>query len=89
MSKHTENWKTEYDGALVMDGQIISGPLGPDTASHEEKKANTILAASAPEMLKLAEHIASFSDDAYLSGHPEFSAMVDEAKQIIAKTKGE
>lgn len=34
-------------------------------------------------VVALAEHIISMADDEYLSGHPEWNAIVQEARQLI------
>ncbi len=46
--------------------------------------ANARLAAAAPAGLALAKHIVAMADDAYLGGHPEFDAILDEARALIA-----
>jgi hypothetical protein len=47
--------------------------------------ANTKLITAAPELLTLAQHIVDMTDDDYLSGHPEWVTIVDEAKSVIKK----
>lgn len=59
--KHTPGpWTLEYDYSLVMpakDGNhiVTGGPIGPDEASREEKRANARLIAAAPELLEAIE----------------------------------
>lgn len=52
--RHTPGpWSLEYDGSVVIGGQISVGPdsCGPDDVSREERKANCRLIAAAPELL--------------------------------------
>ena len=42
-----DEWSVEYDGSVVMGGQIVSEPIGPDGSTYEEKKANARLIAAA------------------------------------------
>lgn len=46
-------WTLEYDGSVVIGGQISISPdsCGPDDATREERKANCRLIAAAPELL--------------------------------------
>lgn len=48
-------WRLEYDGSVVIGGQIAIGPdsCGPDDVSREERKANCRLIAASPDMLLL------------------------------------
>ena len=40
-------------------------------------------------LIALAEHVLAMEGDSYLNGHPEFNALVDEARLALAATKGE
>ena len=53
-----------------------------DGRDREERRANARLIASAPDLLALARHILAMADDAYLTGHPEWQASVEEAQNI-------
>jgi hypothetical protein len=47
------DWTLEYDGSLVMAGQIVGIGVegcGPDHATRQEKKANARLMAAAPDL---------------------------------------
>ena len=56
-----------------------------NTCMGSESEANAKLIAAAPELLALAEHIEAMHDDDYLTGHPEWLAIVEEARAAIAK----
>lgn len=61
----------------------------PEFGDNDETvAANARLIATAPDGHKLAEHIAAMADDAYLVGHPEWEAIVDEARALIARVEG-
>ncbi len=54
--KHTPGpWRVENDLNIVVDNRGFKGcgVLGSTSIPHEERKANTTLAASAPEMLEV------------------------------------
>lgn len=53
------------------------------TASEQD--ANARLIAAAPDLLHLAEHVLAMADDAYLTGHPEWIEIVEEARAIKAR----
>jgi hypothetical protein len=38
--------------------------------------------SKSPDLLRLATHIQDMADDSYLTGHPEWEAIVKEAQQI-------
>jgi hypothetical protein len=40
------------------------------------------LITKAPRLLAFVKHVLAMDDDAYLSGHPEWAAIVDEAKSL-------
>jgi len=44
-------------------------------------------AAATDGLLKLARHIVAMADDTYLTGHPEWYAIVEEAKADIARAE--
>jgi len=44
-----------------------------------------LIHASSARYRALAEHILAMADDAYLCGHPEFNAIVDEARNALGK----
>ena len=50
-------WSVEYDGSVVMNGQIVSGAIGIDGSTQEEKKANSMLIAAAPELLEACKRL--------------------------------
>lgn len=47
--------------------------------------ADAHLIAATPALRELADHVLAMADDAYLSGHPEFAAICDEARAALAK----
>ncbi len=67
---------TDSRGARVA---TINAPMLPDAA----------LIAQAPAGLALARHIVAMADDAYLGGHPEFDAILAEARALIAAVKAQ
>lgn len=62
-AQHTPGpWSLEYDYSLVMKHHIVTaGPIGPDEASQEEKKANARLIAAAPELLEALKAIVELN----------------------------
>ena len=52
-------WSVEYDGSIVMNGQIVSGAIGIDGSTQEEKKANSMMIAAAPRMFSVIERRAA------------------------------
>lgn len=51
------------------------------TTSHVD------LTALAHEALDLAQHVAAMADDAYLTGHPEWLALVGQANIVLAHAR--
>ena len=69
-TKHTPGpWSTEYDGSIVMNRQIVSGPIAPESADWEERRANARLIAAAPDMLMALKSAEQCAVD---SNHPDF-----------------
>lgn len=53
---HTQGpWSLEKDGCLVMQGQVVSFPIGTDDTTREEHLANNSLIAAAPDLLAAAK----------------------------------
>ena len=92
-----DEWSVEYDGSVVMGGQIVSEPIGPDGSTYEEKKANARLISAAPELLEACRQMMRwFEVEDDHSQMPEFMDRVDLCKQVeilasaaIAKAIGE
>lgn len=82
------NPETPYLAAQVRDdvGRILADVYGE---SRETRKANARLMAAAPDGYALAEHIEAMANEAYLVGHPEWEAIVSEAKAFLGKARGE
>jgi hypothetical protein len=59
------------------DGLIVATVFLP-------MRSDARLIAQAPAGYALARHIVAMADDAYLGGHPEFDAIVDEARALIS-----
>ena len=89
-------WSVEYDGSIVMNGQIVSGAIGIDGSTQEEKKANSMLIAAAPELLEACRQMMRwFEVEDDHSQMPEFMDRVSLCKQVeilasaaIAKATG-
>lgn len=88
-AQHTPgHWSLEYDYSLVMKNHIvIGGPIGPDGAPQEEKRANARLIAAAPELLSELMHISERigtvrPNDAFCQ------ALKDLADKVIQKATG-
>jgi hypothetical protein len=96
-TQQTAHTPTEWTVQTAQDGTLwIQGPAYDETrfrsvctmptypAHHNEARrlANARLIASAPDLLALAQHISVMADDAYLTGHPEWQAIVEEAQSI-------
>lgn len=78
-----------YDG---LNRVVVSFPTDRthDTRRGSPSTPETILAnaklfAAADDLRALAQHIITMHDDAYLAGHPEWLAIVEEARATIAK----
>jgi hypothetical protein len=87
-------WTTEYDGSLVMGGQIVSSGVGPDTADRAELKANNRLISAAPNLLAVSRRLAAFVKDLesthcgledYLRNWPTLHDDLNAAEAAIAK----
>jgi len=84
--KHTTGpWTLEYDYSLVMpakDGNhiVTGGPIGPDEASREEKRANSRLIAAAPELLQALQDMLDMTRFQYKE-----MATYKYAQEIIKK----
>jgi hypothetical protein len=59
--------------------------FGPAECSLPERTANAKLIATSPDLAALALHIHAMHDDAYLTGHPEWVAIVEEAWACLEK----
>ena len=90
-AKHTPGpWSNEYDGSLVMAGQVVCGcdHLSPDRADYEEAKANARLIAAAPELLEVAKAILKRFDLEDINTIFPGSALRDDLRKAIAKAEG-
>ena len=89
-------WSVEYDGSIVMNGQIVSGAIGIDGSTQEEKKANSMMIAAAPELLEACRQMMRwFAVEDDHSQMPEFIDRFSLCKQVefiaasaIAKATG-
>lgn len=66
-------------GVVGKRGIVIATVPGPK--DHAEPISRLI--AASPQLLELAQHIVAMANDAYLAGHPEFVAIVIEARAAI------
>lgn len=73
-------WSLEYDGALVMGGQVVGRAPHPDFAP-EQRLPNARLIAAAPEMAELLAEMAE--DDRVPCEYAE------EIDALLAKIKGD
>ena len=89
MSRHTPGpWAAEPP--LTPDGRMgdawniiaIAWPLVP--VAEVRRAANARLIAAAPAAVELARHVVAMADDAHLIGHPEWGAIVTEARIWLA-----
>ena len=81
-TKHTPGpWSTEYDGSIVMNRQIVSGPIAPESADREERDANAALIAAAPDLLAFARECARADSDCGES-------IREAARAAIARAEG-
>lgn len=55
---------------------------------EEIKPGAPVEVAFNPALIELANHIIGMGDDAYLTGHPEWMAIVEEAKAAVKLPKG-
>ncbi len=62
----------------------ITDAEGLTVAAITGLRSDARLIATAPAGLALARHIVAMAGDAYLGGHPEFDAILDEARALIA-----
>lgn len=98
-SGHTPGpWKVNCDPDVTSDvwtdrpngtRQFIS--ICPDVKllgrelTHQKWRSNARLIAAAPELLKIAQHIAAMENDAFLMEHPEWVAIAEESRAAITK----
>ena len=83
-------WSVEYDGSIVMNGQIVSGAIGIDGSTQEEKKANSMLIAAAPELLAVLERVQSMFSYQFEGGLTGCMADLSiDVRAAIAKATGE
>lgn len=94
MDKITKGeWKVLTQGEadefcmITADGRWIFSFRQNGELYTEEELANARAISAVPELLKLAQHILAMSDDAYFMDHPEWTEIVNEAKQAINKTE--
>jgi hypothetical protein len=95
MHMHTSgSWNcdtvSEYTGEVLVradNGDTVARVCcyGPQSDTPYAQLPNARLIAQAPAGLALAKHIIAMADDAYLTGHPEWQALVDEARALVAK----
>lgn len=87
---HTQGpWEVEYDGSLVVGGQIVSGPIAPDTATKAEAMANSSLIAAAPDLLAACEAVyQSIDADGVELPGCDLAGLVEMCGAAIAKAKG-
>ncbi len=85
--KHTPGpWSLTYDSSLVMSDQVVQGPIGPDTATHDEVKANMRLIAAAPELLDALKRLLNANDELAEEGDAEsMGDAIRAARRAIAK----
>ena len=86
MKTHSETpWALNEASLLVRDaiGNRIADFNASTGKSWEEKQANAELFLKAPALAKVAEHILAMADDAYLTGHPEWAVIAEEARQAL------
>jgi len=69
---------------LGIDGERIAYLVDHRISNHADAR----LITTALDGHKLAEHIDAMANDAYLTGHPEWREIVDEARALIAKVEG-
>ena len=87
-------WTVEYDGSIVMCGQVVSGPIAPDMADGDGV-ANSRLIAAAPELLAACEALDRClmrnSDGRYFvceGRNSDYNTSCDAIHAAIAKARG-
>lgn len=84
--KHTPGpWDYGKDGYVQTIFNPTIGTIGYVIDDLQGQEANARLIAAAPDLLHLAEHVLAMADDAYLTGHPEWIEIVEEARAIKAR----
>lgn len=76
----------------IMDGAHIAangGGVCDVKRTGPMAAADARLIAAAPEMLEGLRHVLAMKDDAYLTGHPEWEAICEQAESIIRKATGQ
>ena len=89
------DWGLEYDGSLVIGGQIINVEwLGPDHAAPAEKKANARLMSAAPHLLLACLGFISLMDDLeqtycgdFEANYPGFPDALEFARAAVRKAR--
>jgi hypothetical protein len=80
-------WRVEYDGSIVMNGQVVGYGLAPDGATDQEFKANTALIAAAPS---LYESLVIAKDTLEVVGkHFNLSHTLATIEAALKKARGE
>ena len=82
-----ERWVIVTDGRNAYHIATIENGQPGDSCETEGHTAH--LFAASLELLALASHVVAMADDVYLVGHPEWQAIVDEARAAIAKAETE
>jgi hypothetical protein len=88
-TKHTPGpWAAEPqltpDGRMGAAWNIVADDWPAVAVAEVRREADALLISAAPKMLDLARHVVAMADDAYLIGHPEWGAIVAEARAAIA-----
>ncbi len=72
------------DGRMGAAWNIVADDWPAVAVAEVRREADALLISAAPKMLDLARHVVAMADDAYLIGHPEWGAIVAEARAAIA-----
>ena len=86
------NWSLEYDGSLVMDGQVVGQAPAPDTASKQERLEIAHLIVAAPQMYDELRDIIYFLEN-FDKQNDAFDTVrlvrLKMAKAVIARARGD
>jgi hypothetical protein len=76
-------WTAHLSGRSDRPNRITDAD-GLTVAAITGLRSDARLIAQAPAGYALARHVVAMAGDAYLGGHPEFDAILDEARALIS-----
>ena len=75
------------DGRMGDAWNIVADDWPAVPVAEVRREADARLIVAAPAAVALAQHVVVMADDAYLIGHPEWDAIVAEARAWLAAVR--